>query len=185
MKKRMLIVVDMQKDFIDGSLGSPQAQAIVPGVVGKIKEYVGRGDIVVYTQDTHYADYLDTQEGKRLPVVHCVENTEGWEIDRRLWEAVDFSVLKGYRKNVFGSLELAQDIAAMDGIEEIELCGLCSDICVVSNALILKAALPETKITVDARCCAGVTEESHQAALATMKMCQVEVIGVSVDYTDR
>jgi len=175
MKKKVLVVVDMQKDFIDGALGTPEAQAIVPLVIRKIKEYQSARDIVVYTQDTHFADYLETQEGKNLPVVHCVEGTEGWMIDKRITDEIDFSDSKSYKKNVFGSLALVDDLAKMDDIEEIELCGLCSDICVVSNALLLKAKLPETKISVDARCCAGVSVESHKAALLTMKMCQVSI----------
>jgi len=170
--KKLLIVVDMQNDFITGTLGSPQALRIIPAVKAKIQQYRQRGDRILFTRDTHYDTYLTTQEGKYLPVVHCIKGTDGHliadELDTRGCEVFD--------KPTFGSLELAKQVAA-GGFDEIELCGLCTDICVVSNALILKAQLPETKITVDARCCAGVTRESHQAALLTMKMCHVSVIG--------
>jgi len=172
--KKLLIVVDMQKDFVTGSLGSSQAQAIVPFVESKIAEYKKEGGKIIFTRDTHYQNYLDTQEGKRLPVVHCVEGTDGHSIVGELNTA-------GYEifdKPTFGSLALAKHLADTFGdVEEIELCGLCSDICVVSNALILKAQFPEVTLTVDAKCSAGVTEESHKAALLTMKMCQVNVIG--------
>jgi len=174
--KKILLVIDMQNDFVDGALGSPQAQAIVPFVMAKVDEYKIFGNTIIFTRDTHYENYLNTQEGKRLPVAHCIEGTEGHniidELDTRSCEIFD--------KPTFGSLALAKhlaDITAGTGIDEIELCGLCSDICVVSNALILKAQCPETTVTVDARYCAGISEESHKAALLTMKMCQVNVIG--------
>ncbi|MCL2031727.1 MAG: cysteine hydrolase [Methanomassiliicoccaceae archaeon] len=169
--KRLLIVVDMQNDFITGSLGSPQAQAVLPNVKKKIELYKKNGDDVLFTRDTHSDDYLDTQEGRFLPVVHCIEGTEGHSIADEL----DTEGCLMFDKPTFGSLELAEQVAA-GGYDEIELCGLCTDICVVSNALILKAQLPETVITVDAGCCAGVTEESHKAAVLTMKMCQVNMI---------
>jgi len=169
--KRLLIVVDMQNDFITGSLGSPQAHAILPNVRKKIELYKKNGDDVLFTRDTHSDDYLDTQEGRFLPVVHCIEGTEGHSIADEL----DTEGCLMFDKPTFGSLELAEQVAA-GGYDEIELCGLCTDICVVSNALILKAQLPETVITVDAGCCAGVTEESHKAAVLTMKMCQVNMI---------
>ena len=169
--KKLLIVVDMQNDFITGTLGTTQAQQILPHVQAKIAMYKQSGDTVLFTRDTHQDNYLTTQEGKYLPVVHCIEGTEGHLIADGL-DAGDCGV---FDKPNFGSLELAQQVAR-GGYEEIELCGLCTDICVVSNALILKAQLPETEITVDAQCCAGVTEESHNAALLTMKMCQVRVI---------
>jgi len=171
---KLLIVIDMQNDFIDGSLGSPQAAEIVPAVAEAVENYRRNGDKIIFTRDTHHTDYLSTQEGKFLPVVHCIEGTNGHLISSRLntegCEIID--------KPNFGSLELAE-LAAVGNYDEIELCGLCTDICVVSNALILKAKLPETKITVDARRCAGITEESHRAALLTMKMCQVSVTGLS------
>ena len=170
--EKLLIVVDMQNDFITGTLGSPQAQAILAGVKAKIEHYKRNGGKILFTRDTHHDDYLATQEGRHLPVTHCIEGTEGHLIADGLY-ADGCEVLD---KPNFGSLELAE-LVAKGNYDEIELCGLCSDICVVSNALILKAQLPETTITVDARCCAGVTEESHKAALLTMKMCQVNIIG--------
>ena len=173
---KLLIVVDMQNDFITGSLGSPQAERILPNVKAKIEEYKQNGDKIIFTRDTHYDDYMATQEGKYLPVIHCAHGTHGHLTASEL----DADGCKMFDKTSFGSLALAEKVAeTARGFDEIELCGLCTDICVVSNALILKAQLPETKITVDAECCAGVTEESHKAALLTMKMCQVDVINES------
>lgn len=180
--KKLLIVVDMQKDFVTGTLGSPQAERIVPAVKAKVGEYKRRGDRVIFTRDTHTENYLDTQEGRRLPVIHCVAGTEGHEIIDEL----DTEGCEIFDKPTFGSLELAGFVAAeneaeaakenvKEGFCEIELCGLCTDICVVSNALILKARLPETKISVDPACCAGVSEEGHEAALLTMRTCQVDI----------
>ena len=166
--KRTLIVIDMQNDFIDGSLGTKEAQAIVPNVKRKIEEYKARGDEIIFTRDTHYSNYLETNEGKHLPVKHCIVGTEGWEIANGL-EVENCLYLN---KPTFG-----YDNWKYHNFEEIELVGLCTDICVVSNALILKAQFPEANITVDASCCAGVTPESHKAALTTMKMCQINVIG--------
>ena len=167
---KLLVVVDMQNDFITGALGSAQAEQILPNVKAKIEIFKQNGGKVLFTRDTHYENYLTTQEGKYLPVPHCIEGTEGHAIIGGL----NTDDCEMFDKTTFGSLELAKQVAA-EGYDEIELCGLCTDICVVSNALILKAQLPETKITVDANCCAGVTEESHKAALLTMKMCQVNV----------
>ena len=174
--KKILIVVDMQNDFIDGSLGTPEAEAIVDNVVAKMGEYTK--DCIYVTRDTHQDDYLMTQEGEKLPVVHCIEGTHGWEINDKVKAAMGSAVVMN--KPTFGSLQLA-DMMMMEflGHElpecEIELVGLCTDICVVSNALILKARFPEVKISVDSSCCAGVTPESHEAALTTMRMCQIEV----------
>jgi nicotinamidase-related amidase len=170
--KKLLIVVDMQNDFITGALGSLQAQAIIPAVREKIEAYRQNGDEVIFTRDTHQNNYMETQEGKYLPVCHCIEGTKGHAIAGGLH--TEGCVI--YDKPNFGSLELAK-IVADGNYGEVELCGLCTDICVVTNALILKAQIPETKVTVDAKCCAGVTQESHNAALLTMKMCQVDVIG--------
>ena len=170
--RKILIVVDMQKDFIDGALGTKEAQAIVPNVKKKIEEYKARGDEIIFTRDTHLANYLETNEGKHLPVEHCIRKTQGWEIADGL--VVDGSNI--IDKPTFGYTHWTDYIESED-FEEIEIVGLCTDICVVSNALILKAQFPEINITVDASCCAGVTPESHQAALTTMKMCQVSVIG--------
>lgn len=168
--KRLLVVVDMQRDFIDGSLGTKEAQEIVPNVAEKIKEYQNAGDQVVFTFDTHYENYLETQEGKRLPVKHCIKGTEGWELDKALQ---DFKG-KYFEKPSFGSRELAQ-WAEKGDFSSIELVGLCTDICVISNALLLKAYLPETPVSIDASCCAGVSPESHNNALEAMKMCQIDV----------
>ena len=168
--KKTLIVIDMQNDFIDGALGTPEAQAIVPNVKKKIEEYEANGYDIVFTRDTHQKDYLDTNEGKHLPVEHCIEGTYGWQIVSELISNEPYPIVD---KPTFGNLYWKEFF----DFEEIELVGLCTDICVVSNALILKAMYPEINITVDASCCAGVTPESHQAALTTMKMCQINVIG--------
>lgn len=170
--KKLLIVVDMQNDFITGALGSSQAENILPKVKAKIEEYNKNNDKIIFTRDTHYGNYLKTQEGKYLPVPHCIAGTDGHLIA----SCLNTDGCKVFDKPTFGSLALAEQIAEVaKDIGEIELCGLCTDICVVSNALILKARFPETKITVDASACAGVTPESHKAALLTMKMCQVNV----------
>ena len=172
---KTLIVVDMQKDFVDGSLGSKEAVAIVPNVKKKIDEYISNGDNVIYTRDTHHENYLETNEGKHLPVKHCIEDTDGWQIYGDL-HVHDCPIVN---KNTFGwsYWNMFSGTAGMlVDSDSIEIIGLCTDICVVSNALILKAQFPEHKITVDSSCCAGVTPESHEAALTTMKMCQIEVI---------
>lgn len=167
---KYLIVVDMQNDFITGSLGSKLAEAIVPNVVEKVKNYEGT---VIFTRDTHFSDYMDTQEGKNLPVKHCIKDTTGWEICNELKPYAN----KVIDKITFGSVDLPDVIKAYgEQIEEIELCGLCTDICVISNAMVLKATFPEVKIVVDSNCCAGVTEESHQTALNAMKAVQIDVI---------
>lgn len=166
---KILIVVDMQVDFISGSLGSTHAAAIVPNVVDKVKGFDGK---VIFTRDTHYADYFETQEGKKLPVMHCVKDTDGWQICDELRPFADTVI----DKITFGSVDLPKVLMVCgEPIEEIELCGLCTDICVISNAMILKAAFPEVRITVDENCCAGVTMESHQTALDAMKAVQIEV----------
>ena len=164
--KKTLIVIDMQNDFIDGSLGTAEAVKIVGNVIDKIKEYKDRGDEVIFTRDTHHDNYMETNEGKHLPVIHCIEGTEGWEIR----DGVYFDGCEIINKPSFG-------YTGWDKyeFEEVELIGLCTDICVVSNALIIKALFPEIKVSVDSSCCAGVTPDSHNAALETMKMCQVEI----------
>ena len=176
--RKVLIVIDMQKDFIDGALGTREAEAIVPAVLRKIRSY-DPADVYA-TRDTHPDDYLATQEGKKLPVVHCVKGTPGWEIRPEIQALIPEDHI--IDKPSFGSLELADRMRALasEGEIEIELVGLCTDICVVSNALILKAALPETPVSVDPACCAGVTPAAHQAALATMASCQVEIEGTAV-----
>ncbi len=174
--KKVLIVVDMQKDFVDGALGSKEAVAIVDQVVRKIQNH--EGDIIV-TYDTHREDYMESQEGKNLPVPHCIKGSDGWELDAKVQMALAGRDYKIIEKPTFGAVELPEYIKKKYNPEEIEiqLIGLCTDICVVSNALLLKANFLETKVSVDARCCAGVTPDSHAAALATMKMCQVAVVG--------
>lgn len=172
---KVLVVVDMQNDFIDGALGTPEAQAIVLRVVEKIKT---TGDIVYVTKDTHYADYLDTQEGKLLPVPHCIAETYGWNIEKNVQNALDErEEVYTYEKETFGSVDLgaALDLVWSDNLDEIILVGLCTDICVISNALLIKAYLSDVKITVDASCCAGTTPERHKNALAAMKMCQINI----------
>ena len=166
--KKTLIVVDMQNDFIDGSLGTNEAQAIVENVRKKITKYQSRGDEIIFTRDTHQNNYLETSEGKKLPVEHCIFGTYGWNIA----EDLEVPNCRYIDKPTFGWEHWNELI-----LEEVELVGLCTDICVVSNALILKAMFPNIEITVDASCCAGVTPETHKAALETMKMCQVNVIG--------
>lgn len=175
---KILVVVDMQNDFIDGALGTREAVAIVPKVVEKIKSFEGR---ILFTRDTHETDYLGTQEGKNLPVEHCIRGTKGWELapeieKLRTEEPID--------KPSFGSIFLGALLKAQDeelkkqgepGIESITLIGLCTDICVISNAMILKAYLPEVPVIVDADCCAGVTPESHKNALEAMKVCQIKI----------
>ncbi|MCR5804040.1 MAG: cysteine hydrolase [Clostridia bacterium] len=164
--KKTLIVVDMQNDFIDMALGTKEAVAIVPNVKKKIEEYIKNGDEVIFTRDTHHDNYLDTAEGKKLPVVHCIEGTKGWQIADGLYvEGCEI-----VNKPNFGWPNWKEK-----SFEEVELIGLCTDICVVSNALIIKAQFPEIKVSVDSSCCAGVTPESHEAALTTMKFCQVDV----------
>ncbi len=170
---RILVVVDMQNDFIDGVLGTGEALAIVPEVRKKIEGFEGK---VIFTRDTHDEDYMDTQEGRNLPVPHCVKDTRGWQIRDEL---EGLRVTDPVDKPSFGSLELPKRIEALsDGeeIEEIVLIGLCTDICVISNAMIIKAAFPEVPVTVDSRCCAGVTPESHENALKAMSACQIRVI---------
>lgn len=167
---KTLIVVDMQKDFIDGTLGTKEAVAIVANVANKIEEYRANGDQIIFTRDTHQKNYLETQEGRNLPVEHCIEGTEGWQIAKEL-EIKDKDIV--INKVTFGHV---WDRDVIKGTE-IELVGLCTDICVISNALGIKAVLPELPICVDASCCAGVTPESHTNALEAMKMCQIKVMG--------
>lgn len=175
---KLLVVVDMQNDFIDGSLGTSEAVSIIPNVVEKIKNWDGS---IITTLDTHKANYLETREGKNLPVEHCIEDTQGRKINPEVFKALcsnhdaNTSFLT---KRTFGSTALPEIIRGED-IEYIELIGLCTDVCVISNALLLKANYPETHIAVDASCCAGITPESHRAALLTMKMCQIDIIDES------
>ena len=172
---KMLIVIDMQNNFVDGALGTLEAQAIVPKVIDKIKNFTGQ---VMYTRDTHTEEYLDTQEGKNLPVPHCIYDTEGWQLVDGIKELAEKSGSLVFDKPTFGSMSLSgclNGINKVAKIDDLELVGLCTDICVISNALLLKATMPEVKISVDASCCAGVTPESHENALKAMQACQVEI----------
>jgi nicotinamidase-related amidase len=191
---KAIVVIDMQNDFVYGPLGSPEAQAIVPIMVEKLREFKKEGARVFFTQDTHDKDYLTTQEGKNLPVPHCIVGTDGWLVIPEIWDELNETNARGFDKITFGSTALANaiqeefndnfitDVLCNDIIygdtddDEIIVMGVCTDICVVSNALLLKAYNPEIRITVDASCCAGTTPENHKAALQTMKSCQINVI---------
>lgn len=170
--KKLLVVVDIQNDFVDGALGSKEAVAIIPNAVNKIKNWDGE---IVCTADTHPDNYLETNEGKHLPVPHCIEETDGWMLNKEIANALGENPTI-IPKPTFGSLYLAEYIREHN-FDRIEFIGLCTDICVVSNVLLAKAYLPEASIAVDASCCAGVTPESHDAAIQTMKMCQIEIVG--------
>ncbi len=169
---KLLIVVDMQNDFIDGALGTKEAVSIVDNAVKKIEDF--DGDIIV-TYDTHFENYMDTQEGKNLPVPHCIKGTDGWQLNKKIQSALNKKSYRTVEKPTFGSTELIKMIDK--NYDEIILIGLCTDICVVSNALLIKANFLETKVTVDATCAAGVTPQSHDAALLTMQMCQINISG--------
>ncbi len=173
--KNILVVVDIQNDFVDGALGTPEAQAIVEAAADKIKNF--DGDIFV-TYDTHYDNYMDTGEGKKLPVPHCIKGTQGWELNEKIADALKGKNYKAVEKLTFGSVDLPKLVKETIGDEqaEITLIGLCTDICVVSNALILKANLLDAEIFVDSSCCAGVTPQTHNAALDTMRCCQINII---------
>ena len=185
---KVLVIVDIQNDFVDGALGSPEAQAIVPRVVEKINNYSNKNNtLVLFTKDTHYDDYLDTLEGTMLPVPHCIENTEGWSINKDIKDAVKSHDFLGYSskkiiksriyKNTFGSDDLRDLLVKeKDNIESVEFLGLCTDICVISNVLMARQALPNVEIYVDKNCCSGTSAEKHFAALEVMKSCQINVI---------
>lgn len=172
--EHILIVVDMQNDFVDGVLGSPEAVAILPAVADKIKSHEGK---VIFTRDTHGEDYMETREGKHLPVPHCIKGTRGWEIKDEVWTATEGKIdVEIIDKPTFGSVELSARLVkyhAESPIENVTLIGVCTDICVISNAMLIKAALPEIDVTVDAACCAGVSPESHENALSAMAACQI------------
>lgn len=171
--QNVLLVIDMQNDFIDGSLGTPEAVKVVTNVAKKIEEFSGR---VIFTRDTHEENYMETQEGKNLPVIHCIRNTKGWEICEELKK---YQTEEVFDKPTFGSMELGAFLKAEDQKEKIgkiTVIGVCTDICVISNVLLIKAFLPEVEIEVDASCCAGVTPQTHLNALEAMKVCQVKVI---------
>ncbi len=173
--KKILVVVDMQKDFVDGALGTAEAVQIVGNVVEKINSFDGE---IIVTYDTHFENYLNTSEGEKLPVEHCIKGTAGWNLDLDVQSALENRKYRAVEKLTFGSVELPAIVGEITKGEEfsVELVGLCTDICVVSNALILKASYPEVPITVDSSCCAGVTPETHNSALSTMKMCQINII---------
>lgn len=178
---KILVVVDMQNDFINGSLGTKEAQGVVENVCKKIEQYKNDEGYIFITKDTHYENYLDTQEGINLPIKHCIKGTEGHELNPSIQDVLkDFKRLTVLEKPTFGSFELVDAIEFLEqnffNLEHIEFVGLCTDICVISNAILTKNKLVETKIVVDASCCAGVTPESHQNALNAMKMCQIDVI---------
>ena len=180
---KVLIVVDMQKDFIDGALGTAEAVAIVDNVVKRIED--STGELILFTKDTHQEDYLNTSEGKKLPVPHCIEGTEGWQIDASIlsaWRSNDSTIKiprlseNTFTKSVFGSVDLVDFLKfRISDITEIEILGLCTDICVISNAIMIKNIIPDVKISVNASCCAGVTPQSHVEALNVMKMCHIDV----------
>ena len=172
--RKILIVIDMQNDFIDMALGTKEAVSIVEAVKERIRSYPAED--VIATMDTHHDNYMETQEGRYLPVPHCIKGTEGWEIRSDIRELLNDA--KIYEKPTFGSTALAAELKELSGKEEIELelVGLCTDICVISNALLLKATMPEVKISVDRECCAGVTPEKHLAALETMRSCQIQIV---------
>ncbi len=172
---KYLVVIDVQNDFVDGSLGTKEAQAMLPQLLEKVKDFDGE---VLMTKDTHPVNYLETQEGRNLPVEHCIKGTAGWEFPAALEELARAKNSRIYEKPTFGSVQMAEDLRGLyeDGeVESIELVGLCTDICVISNALMLKAAMPELPIFVDPACCAGVTPEKHAAALEVMASCQIKL----------
>ncbi|MBQ7541661.1 MAG: cysteine hydrolase [Clostridia bacterium] len=173
--KKVLVVVDMQKDFVDGALGSGEAVAVVPAVAEKIASFDGE---IFVTFDTHFDDYLETAEGKKLPVPHCIKGTDGWQLNDAVAKALEGRKYTPVEKNTFGSVDLPALIREAVGGEafSVELIGLCTDICVVSNALIVKANFPQSPISVDSACCAGVTPAKHEAALETMRSCQIDVL---------
>lgn len=178
----MLIVVDMQRDFVSGCLGSAEARAIVPAVAARIRRAAQEGTQVVFTLDTHDADYMDSREGRFLPVPHCIQGSEGWALEPEIAKECRRGMIS-FEKPTFGSTALMHHVAAAAGAKgcvngkglTVELCGVCTDICVVSNAMLIKAALPEADIIVDSTLCAGVTPAKHEAALETMRSCQIEV----------
>jgi len=181
---KVLVIVDMQKDFIDGALGTPEAAAIVGGVAARVA--TSQNELILFTQDTHGENYLDTPEGKKLPVPHCIKGTDGWLVDEKIlnaWRGNKNTIIADdvadntFAKPVFGSTALVAYLQARAAeIDEIEMLGVCTDICVVSNALMIKNTMPDIKLSVNAALCAGVTPQSHLEALNVMRMCQVDVI---------
>ena len=185
---KVLCLIDLQSDFIDGALGTQESKAIVPRIVEKLNNYSDKSDtLVLFTKDTHFDDYLNTLEGTMLPIPHCIENTPGWSINKEIKRAVKSNRFLSYSsdkiinsrvyKNTFGSNDLRELlIKYKDDIESIEFVGLTTDICVISNVLMARQALPDVNIYVDSSCCAGTTLDKHQAALEVMKSCQINII---------
>lgn len=173
--KQFMIVVDMQRDFVDGALGTKEAREIVPAAVETIKNFEGQ---IFVTFDTHFENYMETAEGKKLPVPHCIKGTEGWQLDKQIAEALKGKNYTEVEKTTFGSTDLPGLVGkSADGEAfSVELIGLCTDICVVSNALLLRAAYPEMPISVDPKCCAGVSPETHEAAISTMRCCHIDIL---------
>lgn len=181
MEKKLLIVVDCQNDFIDGSLGTSEARAILPNVINKIKDYKDKSDSrIVFTLDTHDDNYLNTNEGKNLPIAHCVKGSYGWCLNAEILKLIKPKSKQLFEKKTFGSVKLAQYVKKHQ-FTDVEIIGLCTDICVISNALLVKTFCPEINIIVDSNCCAGVTVESHKSALETMKSCQIDIVGDQCD----
>ena len=173
--KRILLVVDMVNDFVDGSLGTKEAVAIVPAVIAKIKEYEANGDEIVFLRDTHEENYLDTQEGKFLPVKHTIRDTNGWLVADEIRKVCDTQNYLNLEKNTFACVALKDYLEKLDEPFEVELVGVCTGICVISNAFFIKGYYPEAKIVVDSACCACVTQEAHERALEAMKLCHIIV----------
>ena len=181
---RVLIIIDMQNDFLTGTLGTDEAQGIIDNVVKRIKE--SKDEMIIFTQDTHQEDYLTTPEGIKLPIEHCIEGTHGWEIHEEIlnsWKENKNTIIipdvenNAFKKPIFGSVDLVKFLEDIkENIAEIELIGVCTDICVVSNALMIKNTVPDIRIVVDAKCCAGVTPKSHQEALSVIRMCQIDIL---------
>lgn len=178
--KKYLIVIDAQKDFVSGVLGSEEAKAVLPNVVNRIKEAKANGERIYYTMDTHFDNYMDTLEGKKLPVPHCIVGTEGWELEDSVAELLNTLPTRcQFKKDTFGDVQLAFDfgtIANFNSDTQFEFVGYCTDICVVSNALLLRAVAPNATIICNSKCCAGTSKEAHEAALTVMRSCQIDII---------
>lgn len=183
-KKKVLIVVDIQNDFVTGSLGTPEAQAIVPNVVKKVEKYKSNNDPIITTQDTHYANYLETNEGKKLPIKHCIVSSDGWQIEDSIYSCLrGYSYYKPILKHTFGSLELIEYLKPfitenkeIQSKYSIELCGLCLDICIITNLVLLKTAFPEANIFIDLKCTAATTTEMYKNTVSILESLQIEVI---------
>lgn len=183
MSKKILIVVDMQKDFIYGSLGSPEAREIVSNVVAKIKQYKNEGNMIIATQDTHFSDYLSTEEGRKLPIPHCIVNSEGWQIEDGVFDAIrGYDNLMCVNKTTFGSVAMCEKLRELIAVDEqseysIEIIGLVLNICVISNALLVKGYFPEAEISIDLNCTAATSKDDYESACMVLKSCQVDIHG--------